>query len=84
MCCLDAISGNTVYIILRIKFQIFFRMSPEMRLDSVDVITVTSVGGGVTAVGGSRPGGNAFNYIPSAPSSVAGLVQFTMEVTDLN
>ena len=48
-------------------------MSPEMRLDSVDGITVTSVGGGVTAVGGSRPGGgNAFNYMPSAPSSVAG------------
>jgi hypothetical protein len=42
-----------------------------MRLDSVDGITVTSVGGGTT-VGGPRPAGNAFAYMPSAPSSVAG------------
>ena len=50
----------------------FHRMSPEMRLDPVDGITVTSVGGGVATIATRPGGGNTFAYVASGASSIGG------------
>ena len=50
-------------------------MSPEMRLDSVEGITVTSVGGGVANLGSRPSGGNSFSFMAPGPSSIGGKPQ---------
>ena len=43
-----------------------------MRLDAVEGITVTSVGGGVANLGSRPSGGNSFTFMAPGPSSIGG------------
>ena len=47
-----------------------------MRLETVDGITVTSVGGGVATIATRPGGGNTFTYVASGASSVGGESDF--------
>ena len=49
-----------------------------MRLDSVEGITVTSVGGCVANLGSRPSGGNSFSYMAPGPSSIGGILTITL------